>query len=165
MALINEKVSLPHFSKRESEPNVIVLHSCYSKFSPNFFCYKSIISYLNEQKLSYHFLISRSGQIFELVDPDYKAWHAGESFFPELNINNLNDSSIGISLIATETSGYSYPQTVALYNLLRSLFSLYPIRAITSHAHIAPQRKSDPWNFDWQELKRVFKSEKVLIVP
>lgn len=113
--------------------------------------------------LSYHYLVSRSGHIFEIVPPEFVAWHAGESFFPEYKVEKLNLTSIGISLVATETSGYSAAQKHSLLNLLNYLLSKYPIEAITSHQHIAPERKTDPWGFDWNFLKNRLKKSKVKI--
>lgn len=160
------KSPLDHFSERSKPTRFIVLHSCYSVKSANFFCYESIIKELDNLKLSYHYLISRSGLVYELVPPEKKAWHAGDSFFPEFNERGLNDSSVGISLVATETSGYTPFQIASLVQLLGHLKMLFPeIRAITSHSHIAPDRKSDPWGFDWHKLKKQIKSLSLQLFP
>ena len=35
----------------------------------------------------------------------------------------------------------------------------YDIASIVGHQHIAPARKSDPWNFDWAKLKSQLEAE------
>ncbi len=155
---------LKHFEPRNEPVRFIVIHSCYSEKSPNPFCVKQIIQMLDELRLSYHFLISRSGHIFELVPDNYVAWHAGESFFPEFKIEKLNKCSIGISLIATESSGYTPVQMKNLIELLNFLFKKHSIEAITSHQHIAPSRKSDPWAFNWDFLRSKLKKTRVKVI-
>ena len=49
-----------------------------------------------DQKVSSHFLISRSGEVFQFVSTQNKAWHAGVSSF--LGREKCNDFSIGIEL-------------------------------------------------------------------
>ncbi|MCS6894321.1 MAG: N-acetylmuramoyl-L-alanine amidase, partial [Deltaproteobacteria bacterium] len=68
-----EKLSSQHFDERNSVPRFIVLHSCYSSTHPNFFDHYSIIKLLDELRLSYHFLISRAGPVFEIVSPEKRA--------------------------------------------------------------------------------------------
>ena len=47
-------------------------------------------------------------------------------------------------------------QYQALQGLLVSLVATWPVRAITSHAHIAPTRKTDPGPyFDWAMVQAV----------
>ena len=47
-------------------------------------------------KVSCHYLISRKGVIYKLVDAKKIAWHAGKSKWK--NFKNLNNKSIGIEL-------------------------------------------------------------------
>ena len=53
--------------------------------------------------VSCHYLVSRSGIIFNLLCPNLKAWHAGKSEWK--GITNLNNFSIGIEL---ENQGHQY---------------------------------------------------------
>ena len=60
--------------------------------------FNKTISKLNNlrSEVSCHYLISRTGLIFNLLCPSFKAWHAGKSQWK--NLKNLNDYSVGIEL-------------------------------------------------------------------
>ena len=49
-----------------------------------------------KHKVSCHYLISRAGKIFQMVEDNQVAWHAGKSKWG--TINNLNINYIGIEL-------------------------------------------------------------------
>ena len=49
-----------------------------------------------KSRVSSHYLISREGSVYQLVEDRKIAWHAGKSKW--LNNKNLNRSSIGIEL-------------------------------------------------------------------
>ena len=49
-----------------------------------------------KSKVSCHYLISRNGVIYKLVDAKKIAWHAGKSKWK--NFKNLNNKSIGVEL-------------------------------------------------------------------
>ena len=50
-----------------------------------------------KHKVSCHYLISRAGKIFQMVEDNQVAWHAGKSKWG--TIKNLNINSIGIELV------------------------------------------------------------------
>ena len=54
-------------------------------------------------EVSCHYLISRSGKIYNILNPEIKAWHAGYSEWK--TYKNLNDYSIGIEL---ENKGHEF---------------------------------------------------------
>ena len=73
---------------------------------------------------------------------------------------SVNAFSIGVELVATETSGFTKMQYKHLATLTMDIVARHPIKAILGHDHIAPGRKTDPGpNFDWthyrQELKNL----------
>ena len=112
-----------------------------------------------KHKVSCHYLISRAGKIFQMVDDNKVAWHAGKSKWGQ--IENLNYSSIGIELVNNgHKFGYqkfSGRQINALVELCLKLKKKYKIknRCILGHSDIAPLRKSDPGEkFPWLQLKR-----------
>ena len=47
-------------------------------------------------KVSSHYLISKNGDVYNLVNVEKRAWHAGSSYWK--GIKDLNSSSIGIEL-------------------------------------------------------------------
>ena len=57
----------------------------------------------NNSNVSTHYLISRNGNIFNLLCPKFKAWHAGKSKWK--SYENINDYSIGIEL---ENKGHEF---------------------------------------------------------
>lgn len=101
-------------------------------------------------------------QIFNLVDENARAWHAGVSSWAERT--NLNDTSIGIEIVnlATENKGvwhfppYTAVQIAAVKQLAVNILQRYPEISpvnVVAHSDIAPTRKSDPGpEFPWQEL-------------
>ena len=110
-------------------------------------------------KVSCHYLISRNGKIFQMVEDNKIAWHAGKSKWKKLK--NLNNNSIGIELVNKgHQFGYqkfSKKQINVLIKLCIKLKRKYKIknRFILGHSDIAPLRKSDPGEkFPWFELKK-----------
>ena len=118
---------------------------------------KRLIS--TKHKVSCHYLISRAGKIFQMVEDNKVAWHAGKSKWGKLE--NLNNNSIGIELVNNgHKFGYqkfSARQIDALLKLCIKLKKKYKIknRFILGHSDIAPLRKSDPGEkFPWFNLKK-----------
>ncbi len=112
-----------------------------------------------KSKVSCHYLISRNGKIFQMVEDNKIAWHAGKSKWG--NLQNLNEYSIGIELVNKgHKFGYQkFPrsQINSLVNLCTKLKKKYKIknRFILGHSDIAPLRKSDPGEkFPWFQLKK-----------
>ncbi|MFO1263455.1 MAG: 1,6-anhydro-N-acetylmuramyl-L-alanine amidase AmpD [Rhodoferax sp.] len=103
-------------------------------------------------QVSAHFFINRSGNIWQLVSCDQRAWHAGQSQYR--GRGNCNDFSIGIELEGLEGGRFEAPQYKALVQLCRAIRQHYPIAHIAGHEHIAPGRKQDPGaGFDWGLLR------------
>jgi N-acetylmuramoyl-L-alanine amidase len=112
-----------------------------------------------EAKVSAHFLIHKDGNLYQLIDPAYCAWHAGVSSWR--GETNINHRSIGIELDNLgHTFGpepFSAPQMNTLVNLLGYLTKTYAIspHRIVGHSDVAPLRKKDPGElFPWADLAR-----------
>ena len=104
-------------------------------------------------QVSAHFFISRSGELWQFVSCDARAWHAGQSSYR--GRSNCNDDSIGIELEGLEGSRFEAPQYETLSALCSALMAQYPVVHIAGHEHIAPGRKHDPGpGFDWGLLCR-----------
>jgi AmpD protein len=65
----------------------------------------------------------------------------------------VNDFSIGVEMLNTLDGQYTEAQYKAVNNLIAYLKKQYPIKFVVGHKDIAPDRKADPWNFDWKKLK------------
>lgn len=109
----------------------------------------------SERPVSSHYLIHKNGTIFELLDPKFRAWHAGESYWDgQISINN---SSIGIELDNNGQEAFPDRQIESLIILAKNLISHYNLKQeyILGHSDIACHRKSDPGQlFPWQELAK-----------
>ena len=110
-----------------------------------------------EAKVSSHFLISKEGTLYQLVDPVHRAWHAGESSWQ--GRQDINSYSLGIEL---DNLGHTFgpepfpdAQISTLLDLLTELTTSHGIspQSILGHSDIAPLRKSDPGAlFPWALL-------------
>lgn len=158
----------PNFDQREffQEPTSLVIHcislppgeygsGCVQHFFQNELdCnqhpYFESIQHL---KVSAHCLIDRHGEVFQFVNFNDRAWHAGESF--SLELPKVNDFSIGIELegLDSDESGFTPAQYHTLARLTVELMLRYPMitkKTIFAHSDIAIGRKPDPGEFfDW----------------
>lgn len=104
-------------------------------------------------RVSAHFLIERDGALWQFVDCDQRAWHAGVS--SHRGRDNCNDYSIGIELAGLEGGRFEADQYETLVSLCAALRARHPIGAVAGHQHVAPGRKQDPGRgFDWAVLRR-----------
>ncbi|GAB2792199.1 1,6-anhydro-N-acetylmuramyl-L-alanine amidase AmpD [Halomonas shantousis] len=115
-------------------------------------------------RVSAHLLIRRDGECVQFVPFDRRAWHAGRSrwFDGSRERCELNDFSVGIELEGDEIHPYTQRQYRALTHVTRALCAAYPALSparITSHARIAPLRKTDPGPaFDWAYFRQALAS-------
>ena len=116
---------------------------------------KSAIKRLQSKvaKVSCHYLISRVGKVYQMVQDQDIAWHAGKSKWGK-DIN-LNSKSIGIELVNKGFENFPSKQILALIKILKILKKKYKIKPcyIIGHEDISPGRKSDPGpKFPWKIL-------------
>lgn len=103
-------------------------------------------------EVSAHFFITRDGVLWQFVDCDQRAWHAGASRYR--GRERCNDDSIGIELEGLEGQTFEAAQYTTLARLCTDLAARYPIAHIAGHEHIAPGRKHDPGpGFAWHQLQ------------
>ena len=67
---------------------------------------------------------------------------------------NANAFSIGIEIMNTKEDKFTSSQYSALNNLISTIKSNYTIKYTLGHDEIAPNRKSDPWNIDWDKVEK-----------
>jgi N-acetylmuramoyl-L-alanine amidase len=154
MKFINKyKSSNFNFRKKPFKIEYIIIHYTAMR------TYQEAIDHLcsAKSKVSAHFLISKLGNIFNLVNIKFRAWHAGNSNW---NANHdINSNSIGVEI---DNSGhhinfenYTLKQIQSLIKLLIYLKKKYKIKSnnILCHSDIAPYRKIDPGEkFPWNKL-------------
>ena len=103
-------------------------------------------------QVSAHFFISRTGELWQFVSGDERAWHAGASAYR--GRSNCNDDSIGIELEGLEGGFFEPAQYDSLTAVCAALLQRYPVAHVAGHEHIAPGRKQDPGaGFDWPQLQ------------
>lgn len=141
----------PNFGERAGglSPSLVVLHYTAMESA------KAALERLCDEttEVSSHYLISREGEIFQLVEEEHRAWHAGAGFWA--GRDDVNSRSIGIELDNDGTSDFEEPLMEALEALLAQIVTSHDIepKGIIGHSDMAPHRKSDPGRlFDWQRL-------------
>ncbi len=140
------------FTEKKSRTiDTIVLHSSYDLLGADKYSVSGIVKEYEEYGVSAHYLIDREGVIYRLVKDKNIAYHAGVSKMPD-GRTDVNDFSIGIEMMNTETGQFTKAQYAAVNGLVALLQKQHPIKSVVSHADIAPGRKTDPWNFDWKKL-------------
>lgn len=103
--------------------------------------------------VSSHFYVRRSGELWQFVSCDDRAWHAGASSYR--GRENCNDDSVGIELEGLEGGTFEPAQYEAVAGLCAAIAQRYPVEHIAGHEHIAAGRKADPGaGFDWPALQR-----------
>jgi N-acetylmuramoyl-L-alanine amidase len=103
--------------------------------------------------VSAHYLIGRDGRLYQLVDEDRRAWHAGGGRWG--TITDLNSASIGIELDNDGSADFPPAQIARLVALLADVCDRnhIPRTQVIGHADLAPWRKRDPGTrFPWRQL-------------
>ncbi|MEQ8898807.1 MAG: N-acetylmuramoyl-L-alanine amidase [Roseovarius sp.] len=107
-------------------------------------------------EVSAHYLISETGQLWQLVPEAQRAWHAGAGHWA--GSDDVNSRSIGIELANTGAAPFPEPQMAVLEGLMQGIMSRWSIapHRVIAHSDMAPARKSDPGpRFDWRRLARL----------
>ena len=143
-------ISLPPGEFRNKASSQHIVNFFQNKLDPGGHPYFAEIA---DQKVSSHFLITRSGELIQFVSTQNKAWHAGKSQFQ--GREKCNDFSIGIELEGDGDTPFEAAQYQALTNLIRKLTSAFPNLQFAGHSDIAPERKTDPGiYFDWKKFQK-----------
>lgn len=106
-------------------------------------------------RVSSHFVVSKSGRIYQLVDDSQAAWHAGASTWLGLNRDQIALCSLGVELENANDGHDPYPpaQLAAAHWLCETKVTQYGIirPMVVRHLDIATPkgRKTDPAGFPW----------------
>lgn len=131
--------------------SAIIIHSSYDALGNDPYNFKGLLAEYKSYGVSPHYVIDREGIIYQLVADKNIAYHAGKSRLPN-GETDVNGASLGVELMNTEKDSYTAKQYQALKGLIAGLKKNYPIKYVLGHKDIAPGRKTDPWNFDWDKL-------------
>ena len=150
--IINEKVPWGFATTDNRKIDTIVVHSSYDAIGDEPYDLDGLIAEYKQYSVAPHFLIDRKGKVYQLVSEKNIAYHAGVSETPD-GRTGVNSFSIGIELMNTKTDEYTDKQYSGLNNLIDYLENKYDIKYVLGHTDIAPTRKTDPWNFNWNKVK------------
>lgn len=147
---IRHDIKSSNFAEPEKERKIeyIILHYTDQDFETSV---ESLTS--KEKGVSAHYLIAEDGLVFNLVDDANIAWHAGTSYWNDLEA--LNNNSIGIEIVNLGYGPFTDIQMDSAIKLCQNLRNKYdiPRENILGHSDIAPDRKLDPGIFfDWKRL-------------
>ena len=105
-----------NFRKKKAHIKYIIIH--YTAMQTDLEALTHLCDKKN--KVSSHFFINKVGKIYKLVDPKFRAWHAGISFWK--GEKDINSNSIGIEISNSgyhlDFEKYDFGQITSLINLL-----------------------------------------------
>jgi len=153
-----------NFGMRPAENRIIdavIIHSVYNASDGDKYDVDSVIKEFAHYGVSSHYIIGRDGTIYRLVDEKNISFQAGKSSLPD-GRTNVNSCSIGIELITTKDSldAPTERQIKSLTALVKDIQSRYKINYVLRHSDIAPGRKTDPWNMNWEEFLKTIEDKK-----
>lgn len=180
---VTEMLLPPDYSKERTTPITHVMLHYTSNVTTNPedpYNVEDNFQTFKDYGVSAHYLIDREGMIYQLVEDNRVAYHAGAGSLPSFPDyeDKLNEYSIGIELMAIGTQqemelfipedtysklnpsfiGYTDAQYEALEELLEQLHTQYPKvkrnrEHVIGHDEYAPNRKTDPGElFDWERI-------------
>lgn len=129
-----------HNDRKGKAVQVIVLHA---DASPN---EKGCVSWIqsSQSKVSYHCLIGRMGEVYRFVPFERRAWHAGKSDWQ--GEKDVNSVSVGLAF-SNRNDGkepLTKAQIAAMRDVVQEVRDRFGPLPLTTHAAIAPGRKTDP---------------------
>lgn len=138
---------------KERKIDAIILHSSYNVLGGDEYDFDKIILEYKQYGVAPHYVIDRKGKIFRLVKDNNIAYHAGESKVPD-GRTGVNNFSIGIEIVNSEKDNFTSNQYAAINELIAFLKDEYKIKYVLGHDQIAPGRKTDPWNINWEKINK-----------
>lgn len=146
---IDHSIKSPNHNPRSDiDISMLVLHATVGSA-------RSALTWLCNpaSKASTHYLIDKTGHIYQLVADDQVAWHAGRASWH--GVTTINERSIGIELENANDGRDPYPATqlAACHDLCQSLIARFNIERadVVRHLDVAMPRgrKTDPAGFPW----------------
>ena len=150
--VINRLVSWGYTASSNRKIKAIIIHSSYDAQGSDPYSVSGLIKEYKNYGVAPHYLIDRSGSVYLLVAEKNIAYHAGVAKLPD-GETQVNEVSIGIEIMTTKDESPTSAQYLALKGLIKDIKGRYAIKYVLGHVDIAPGRKDDPWNFDWNKLK------------
>ena len=143
----------PNFNERRAPISMIVLH--YTGMETGEAAMERLRS--PDFEVSAHYVVEEDGRLFQLVEEEKRAWHAGLSCWK--GERDVNSASIGIEIVNGGHDfglpGFPDAQIETVLELVGDIAERRGILAenIIGHADVAPGRKQDPGErFPWRRL-------------
>ncbi|MGQ9682709.1 MAG: N-acetylmuramoyl-L-alanine amidase [Anaerolineae bacterium] len=115
------------------KPGMVVLYSTGADFN-------AVVQKLQNpaSQVSYHYLVSRSGAIYQFVAEAQRAWHAGNSLW---NGKRVNDYAVAVGLVNRNDGSEGYPgaqldEAAALVRYLAQKYTI-PLDAVITAAMLS----------------------------
>jgi len=145
------KVNYGYRITQNRNVEAIIVHSTYNIQNDDKYNIDLVLKQFKLYKVSSHYIIDREGIVFRLVDEKNIAFHAGKSRLPDGRMG-VNQLSIGIELINSHIDSPTELQIQTLMKLVTEIKNRYKIKYVLRHSDIAPTRKTDPWNMNWDDF-------------
>jgi len=149
--IIDKTVSFGMRAAQLREINTIIVHSVFNASGGDIYDIDLVIAQFSLYHVSSHYVIGREGKIYQLVKEKNISFHAGISSLPD-GRSGVNLCSIGIELIDSTGTSPTEQQIQSLTLLVKDIEKRYHIKYVLRHSDIAPGRKTDPWNMDWEDF-------------
>jgi hypothetical protein len=130
--------------------DTIVLISMYNDTDEDYYNTDKILTTLKDNNALIHYMISRTGEVFQLAPDEVIAYHSGNAQMPDgTRSKQLNLYSLGIAMIYTKDESpndIQLQQLKSLVSLLREEYMI-PIENIFTRQDIS-LTGATTWNFD-----------------
>ena len=146
---VDKRVNFGYRQVNNRKIDAIIIHSTFNNSGGDYYDIDLVIKQFSRYKVSSHYVIGRDGTIYNLVKESDIAFHAGSSVLPD-GRSGINSCSIGIEIMTSFEDAPTEEQITALLELISIIKCQYPIKYVLRHSDIAPSRKTDPWNMDWE---------------
>jgi N-acetyl-anhydromuramyl-L-alanine amidase AmpD len=148
--VVQKLVSFGYEEASGRKINTMVLHSSHA-VSGDPYDTGAVIALWKSYGVAPHYMVARDGTVYQLVADKNIAYHAGEGQMPD-GRSGVNNFSIGVEILNTKTDDYTSAQYSAVKSLIARLEGKYGNLKVVGHDTIAPGRKTDPWNFNWDKI-------------
>jgi N-acetyl-anhydromuramyl-L-alanine amidase AmpD len=161
LKIVDKTVNFGMRSAENRNIDAIIVHSVYNASDGDKYDVDLVIKEFSHYGVSSHYIIGRDGTIYRLVDEKNISFQAGKSSLPD-GCTNVNSCSIGIELITSKDSldAPTKLQIKSLTALVKDIQSRYKIKYVLRHSAIAPSRKTDPWNMNWEDFLKTIEDKK-----
>ena len=153
LLIINKKVNFGFAANSNRVVNTVIVHSTFNNSGGDKYDIDLVLKQFSTYSVSAHYVIGRDGSVYQLVDEKDNSYHAGKSKLPD-GTTNVNSCSIGIEIMTSYTESPTEKQIASLITLINSIKKRHTVKYILRHSDIAPVRKTDPWNMDWEAFKK-----------